>query len=234
MISNVAGHLLCSKTAVPVWHRWSPSLLFPTICLLCLRYLHCCPQWTDFSFRCKWTAESWLEELALRCCAIHSWRVCFVLSMDKFLPQCVAGFVNWDMMFLICFSDIRNGDVPVFPRPPLCLLWNWEAFDEGPFWVATGFKCSLTCLCSFLFPSVFVGTVSAWWFGVLVTLTLCFSGWLVYQHSLVLGQNGATFTVNSDTCFFSIYDKSKPLLCPPLCSTVASECFLLIECLLEL
>ena len=33
--------------------------------------------------------------------------------MDKSLPQCVAGFeVNWDMMFLRCFHDIRIGDVP--------------------------------------------------------------------------------------------------------------------------
>ena len=43
------GHPLCSKTVVPVWHRWIPLLLFLTICLLWTRCLHCCPQRNDFS-----------------------------------------------------------------------------------------------------------------------------------------------------------------------------------------
>lgn len=36
-----------------------------------------------FSFRCKWAAESWPEELALLCCAIRLWRGYFVFPVHK-------------------------------------------------------------------------------------------------------------------------------------------------------
>ena len=104
-ISDILGHLLCSKMAIPVWQMDSFTPLF--------------------SFRCKWIAESWPEELTFLCCTIRLWRGCFVppvvqicavlaalnrenyitvlmsgcfvLGMDKFLPQCVGklGSFTW-------------------------------------------------------------------------------------------------------------------------------------------
>ena len=80
-----------------------------------------------FSFRCKWTAESWPEELpscvvtfvermfcltSVQMCTVLSALMsinyiilfmpgCFVLRMDNFLPQCVGRFeVNQDMIFI--------------------------------------------------------------------------------------------------------------------------------------
>ena len=67
-ISIVLGHLLCAKTVIHVWQRWIPLLPFQIICLLCPICLHCHTQLL-FSLICKWTAESWPEVLALRCCA---------------------------------------------------------------------------------------------------------------------------------------------------------------------
>ena len=69
--------------------------------------------------------------------------------VDKFLPQCDAGFeVNWNMMFikdppefLKYPHDVRNDNVVAF----FFLLVSvgsrsFGSFDKGPAWVATGFK----------------------------------------------------------------------------------------------
>ena len=122
---------------------------------------------------CKWTAECWPEELALLGLYIHLWRrcftnlcspgcikqlklyllsmyECFVLRMDKFLPQCVCGFeVNQEMMFikglpefLRCFCIIEWWCCYV-----VCLLLSvhpgsFIGSDKGSVWVATGFRSS--------------------------------------------------------------------------------------------
>ena len=68
---------------------------------------------------------------------------CFVLWMDKFLPQCVGRFkVNRDMTFI--------KDPPVFLRSAMCCVsrlllcvcsGSFSGFDKGPVFVATGLKC---------------------------------------------------------------------------------------------
>ena len=76
---------------------------------------------------------------------------CFVLRVDKFLPQCVVRFkMNCDMMFIVdppeclrCSCSIENEDVVRFS----CLLvsacsGSFSGFDKGPILVAIGFKCS--------------------------------------------------------------------------------------------
>ena len=57
VISNGFGHLLCSATIIPVWHRWilltplSNNLSSPANMFTCF-----------FSFRCKWTAAGFIEQ----------------------------------------------------------------------------------------------------------------------------------------------------------------------------
>ena len=126
VISNVSGHILCSKTAVPVWHRWILFLLFQTISLLWTRCLHCCPQMNDLcpsdvSRQQSLGLRSWPScvVLSLQCtnpcssAALNSINYitlfmpgCFVLSRDKFLHQCVGRFkVNCDVMFVMIYQD---------------------------------------------------------------------------------------------------------------------------------
>ena len=141
VISHVLGHLLCSKTAIPVRHRWILSLLFQTICLLSSRCLHCCPQKNDFSpsvVSGQWRLE---EELALLRCAICLWRGCFVPPMYK----SVQNKRHYSVSASACWSVWAS---QIFPRHkewqcfPLCPLWIFRGFDKGPVWVATGFKRS--------------------------------------------------------------------------------------------
>ena len=106
-----------------------------------------------------------------------------VLRMDKFLFQRVGRFkVNMDMTltkdppeFLRYSLNIRNDGV--VPAPPLCLLQIlWRFSTKFQFGSPQVWSAPLMCLCSFSFPSVFVGTVSARRFGVLITPSLCSGG----------------------------------------------------------
>ena len=75
---------------------------------------------------------------------------CFVLRMDKFLPQCVVRFdVNHDMMlikdsleFLRCSYDTKNDDVTFSHLLLSVCLGSFRGFDKDPVWVATGFMFS--------------------------------------------------------------------------------------------
>ena len=85
LIGSVLGQLLCSNMVVPVWHRWTNLLLFPTICLLWPRCLHCCPQRNDFSP----SDLSGQQSLDLR-----SWPSCVygeVVLSPQFLNMCSPG-----------------------------------------------------------------------------------------------------------------------------------------------
>ena len=90
-IVQVVGRLLFSKMLVPLWHRWIPSLLSQTICLLWPMCLHCRPQRNDLSPSDVSGQQSWSEELALLCCANCSWRGCFVSSLCK----SVQSWLHW-------------------------------------------------------------------------------------------------------------------------------------------
>ena len=122
-ISTVVGDLLCSKIAIPVWHRWILSLPFQTICLLKMpRCLHCCPQRNDFPP----SDVSGQQSLDVR-----SWPSCevpFVYGEVVFSPQCtnmwnVFKTMNQDKMpriqqFFILMRklyDLRN----------IYLFYNW-------------------------------------------------------------------------------------------------------------
>ena len=107
-MSNVKGHLLCSKTVIPVWHRWILLLLFQTICLSLVKIytLLWSKEWL-FSFKCKWTAESWHEELALLFCAIHLWRGYFM---------CGEILLSCSLLKLTCYQ-VRVGSKNM-------LAWN--------------------------------------------------------------------------------------------------------------
>ena len=109
---------------------------------------------------------------------------CSVLRKDSSLR--VSRFkVNQDMMFVEdppefgeMLPDIRKDDVVMFSRLLLLVCYGTlSSFDKGLVWVATGFKCSMMCLCYFCFPFDTVSIVPTWCFKVLMTPSLCSSGW---------------------------------------------------------
>ena len=138
------------------------------------------------SFRCKWTAESWPEEL-LSCVVpfVYGELVLYLQCTNLCSPGCTEqhklhySVYNW--VFLLervgrfkseprydvyyrpsgvfrCSCDIGNDDVVTFSH--LLLSGSVGSFDKGPVWVATGFKCSPMSFYSF--PSDLVDVVSAW------------------------------------------------------------------------
>ena len=110
----------------------------------------------SFPFRCKWTAGSWREELALLCCAICLWRHfvcavlaalnsmnyitlpvpgCFVLRVDKFLPQSgnrIMFFEDPDVFF--CFFLFFF----LWRRPSLYMYSYSRSGKDGEEILATG------------------------------------------------------------------------------------------------
>ena len=105
---------------------------------------------------------------------------CFVLRMDKFLPQCVDRFeANGDMMFIKAWLSqmyvyIRNEDVVMSSRLLLSVCsGSFSGFDKCPVWVATIWSAPLMGFCSFSFPSFPVGEASAQQFRVLMPPQAC-------------------------------------------------------------
>ena len=75
---------------------------------------------------------------------------CVVLSMDKFLPQCVGRFeVNQDKIFikhlpefLRCSCDIQDDGVRFFHLLLSVSSRSLKGFEKGPVWIDTCLKCS--------------------------------------------------------------------------------------------
>ena len=121
----VMSQAAASEMIVPVWQRWNIDLLWP-------RWLHCPQNKWVFSLRCKLTAESWPEELALLCCAIHLWKGCFV-SHHSYL-----GPISDLCLRLAC--DLHMWDL----LPPLPAWASKTCTDQLADVITDNFKISLS------------------------------------------------------------------------------------------
>ena len=109
---------------------------------------------------------------------------CLVLGVDQSLSEGVGGFVlPRDVVFLEDSPEffwksrqIWDGNAVPFISLLFFLGVSFSGgLGEGPVWVATG--AVLRCPCSFFVPWDVVGTSLAQCCGVLMTPSLCSSGW---------------------------------------------------------
>ena len=127
VICDVFGHLLCSETVVPVWHRLILLLLVQTICLLWTSCFHCCPHRDDLS-PSDVSGQPSVDRRSRPSCAVHSFlerlfylpnvQICALHKLHSSVCLSVLAGLKWTGMFVkdppLMFCHLGNDDVVEF------------------------------------------------------------------------------------------------------------------------